>query len=467
MFILSSLIRKKIIQKLNGGIGPLKRKVHQILESYQIIVYVLLGFGIIILTTWVDELFDVPYLFLGGQKTGFNWREALIESLVIFFVALFVWLVIIENIRKRKVAEKSLQQYARDLQKFQLAVDKASDHIVITDPRGIILYANEAVEKITGFSRHALIGQMAGSSENWGGQMSKDFYKAMWQRISKDRKPFVGEITNRKKDGSLYVTEVHISPVLDKDAKIAYFVSIEIDISRMKEIDRAKNEFVSLASHQLRTPLTSISLSLDLLLRGTYGKVSHEQKEILASIHEDINETAEMISDLLNLSRIEMGTFKAEIEAVNIKKISELLIKEIEPQIAQKNINFKKVYDLPRDIWALNKNVLKIVLQNLLSNAVKYTKEQGDISMEIRKDKNNLLISVADTGIGIALSDQARLFTKFFRTTKAKRLAINGTGLGLNLSKSILEAVGGKIWFKSKENIGSIFYATMPLKKVD
>ncbi|MFC1609295.1 PAS domain S-box protein, partial [Patescibacteria group bacterium] len=174
---------------------------------------------------------------------------------------------ILEDVEREKVRSEDL---AHDLKKFKMAVDNASDHIVITDIDGVILYANEATEKITGFSVDEVVGKKAGDSENWGGVMDKEFYDGMWEVLKEKKKPFVGEMENKRKNGERYDVVASISPITNNKGDILFFVAIERDITKEKEIDRAKTEFVSLASHQLRTPLSAISWYTEMLLNQRY-----------------------------------------------------------------------------------------------------------------------------------------------------------------------------------------------------
>src|SRR3989339_109149 len=169
---------------------------------------------------------------------------------------------ILEDVEEEK---DKAERAANDLEKFKLAVDSASDHIVITDAEGIVLYGNEAMEKITGYTLKESLGKKAGSL--WRKPMEQKYYDNLWAKIKKERKAFVGEITNIRKSGEEYEATIYISPVLDKRGQVVYFVGIERDITKEKQIDRVKTEFVSLASHQLRTPLSVVSWYLEMISR--------------------------------------------------------------------------------------------------------------------------------------------------------------------------------------------------------
>jgi signal transduction histidine kinase len=233
-------------------------------------------------------------------------------------------------------------------------------------------------------------------------------------------------------------------------------------ITKMKEIDRAKSEFISLASHQLRTPLTNINLAAEILLRDASGGMNNEQKKYLKEICNDIERMAELIKTLLNVSRIELGNFLIELKLESLPEVVKNTLKEILPQIKNKKLKLKKSFnkDLPK--INIDRNLIKIALQNLLSNAVKYTDRNGTIRVEIKKDNRNAIISVSDTGCGIPKNQHDKIFSKMFRADNVSEKT-EGLGLGLYIVKSIIEQSGSRIWFESKINKGATFYIAVPL----
>jgi len=369
-------------------------------------------------------------------------------------------LSVLEDVKKEKIKSDLL---AHDLDKFKLAVEDASDHIAITDSEGKIIYANKGVERITGFSRDKIIGQKAGSKENWGGFMDAVFYQKLWKTIKEKKEVFSGEINNRRINGEDYVAFASISPVLDENKNIIFFVGIERDITKERQIDKTKTEFVSLASHQLRTPLSATNWYTEMLLAGDAGKISKKQKQYLEEIYHSNKRMVELVSSLLNVSRLDLGTFYIEPKPTNIIKIADNVLKELSSEINIKKIKIKKDYDKTIAEINVDQKLMIIIFQNLLSNAVKYNNEKGTVILTIKKQDQNMLIIVSDNGYGIPEKDQARIFTKLFRADNAREKETDGTGLGLYIVKSIMEQSGGKIWFESKEDQGTTFYVTIPL----
>ncbi|MFC1645116.1 ATP-binding protein [Patescibacteria group bacterium] len=370
---------------------------------------------------------------------------------------------ILEDVEKEKIKSENL---AHDLKRFKLAVDNASDHIIITDIDGVILYANQSTERITGFDAENILGQKAGTKENWGGMMEADFYADMWNTLRTEKGVFVGEMTNKRRGGEEYDVSVSISPITNNSGEIIFFVAIERDITKEKQIDRAKTEFVSLASHQLRTPLSAINWYAEMLLDEDAGKLTKKQRAYMDEIYKGNQRMIELVGALLNVSRIELGTFSIDPEPVSLIDISDSVIGELEPLINEKNISILRDYDETIGAVNLDRKLTTIVFQNLISNSVKYTPELGKVVISINRRKDDIMIVVADTGYGIPVSQQSKIFTKLFRADNVLEKETDGTGLGLYIVKAIIEEIGGKIWFSSEEGKGTIFYITIPVEGV-
>ena len=232
----------------------------------------------------------------------------------------------------------------------------------------------------------------------------------------------------------------------------------------LRQIDIAKDEFVSIASHQLRTPLTALKGYTGMLLDGDAGLVNAKQHEYLTEIKNANDRMINLITALLNVSRVDLDVFIVEPEPVDFKKVAADILKELQIKIKEKKLLVAT--DFGKDIPTISAdlNIVRMVFQNLLTNALKYTAPGGKINISIKKDGANIFISVADTGYGIPKNVQSKIFTKMFRADNARVKDPDGTGLGLYIIKSTLEKTGGKIWFESAENKGSTFYVTTPIK---
>lgn len=237
----------------------------------------------------------------------------------------------------------------------------------------------------------------------------------------------------------------------------AGLVSI-FDITEQKQLDQAKTEFVSLASHQLRTPVATINWYMDMLLSDGLGELNPKQKDYASRIYLVNKEMIGLIDVLLNVSRIEMGSVKIELKETNVAEIIESILIELASQIQEKNLTISKQYDNNQQNIESDPKLLRIVIQNLISNSVKYTPNGGTITVTFKDSVVDKAIVVSDTGVGIPENAQDKIFTKLFRADNVRSLVgSHGTGLGLYLIKSIIEAMGGEISFVSRENEGSTF----------
>jgi len=242
----------------------------------------------------------------------------------------------------------------------------------------------------------------------------------------------------------------------------------ELRIKTLEEISQAKTEMVALVSHQIRAPLTAVRFSIKMLLEGDFGKLTEAQQEILTKTYRTSENLRALIDEFLDVSKLEMG--RAEIYLKNIcladlEKEIKQIVEGLKPLIEEKNIvlNFSSFLAHKFSVQADLKRINQVV-ENLLENAVSYTVSGGEIKIILENDKENFKFSVSDTGIGIPKEARPKIFSKFFRAANARKLRSAGTGLGLYLSKKIIEGHQGKIWFISEEGKGTTFSFTIPLR---
>jgi signal transduction histidine kinase len=253
---------------------------------------------------------------------------------------------------------------------------------------------------------------------------------------------------------------------VDKQPRIIQGVAH--DVTKEVEVDRAKTEFVSLASHQLKTPLTTIRWTIEALLNGTAGELSPEQTQNLDSMQEESKRMTDMVNDFLNVSRIELGTFAAREEEFDICELAQGVIDEQRHAAQEGRVTVKFLCAPTLPLVFEDKTLIRTVFQNLISNAIKYTPQGGSVECEISKGgvlKEAFHIRVSDTGIGIPRNEQGRVFEKLHRASNAQTFAPNGTGLGLYMVKTIIDKAGGNITFESHEGKGTTFYASLPFRK--
>ena len=277
---------------------------------------------------------------------------------------------------------------------------------------------------------------------------------------------------------SAKVMEVHISQpelkllitltqVIDQaTGEIRGFLKILHDISREQFLGKMKSEFVSIAAHQLRTPLSAIKWTFRLLLDGDAGLLTKEQQGFVDKGYEINERMIKLVNDLLNAARIEEGKFGYDFKETDLGKFFETLIGAYTTVAQEKNINlkFENIAKEFPPIYA-DPERLSLAVSNLLDNAIKYTLSGGNVIIKLEKREHFAFISISDTGVGIPESEQKRVFTKFFRASNVIKMETEGTGLGLFIVRNIIRRHGGEISFISKEHGGSIFAFTLPLKR--
>ena len=353
---------------------------------------------------------------------------------------------------------------------FQIAY-QTSNHVIFTDRNGVILYANNAARDITGYTLHEMFGQ---TPRLWGGLMpSENYNRVLWNNL-KEGVSFKRTLLNRRKDGRLYVALASISPIYE-DKNIIGYMATEEDITEIENIDKAKSEFIALASHQLKTPPTAIKLLTERLLGGKMGIFTEKQKEYLDDIQSSNQRMIDLVNALLNVSHIEMGVFTIQVKENDPCIVVQNIVDELKPVIDKKQLKLKTISLEKNIILMIDEPLFRMVINNLVINAVHYTAEGGEIQVECKvvnkgqalgeklQKENCFVVVVSDTGYGIPQGQQSKIFTKLFRADNAREKHTDGTGLGLYIVKSILDHSGGLIWFTSRENEGSVFYVAIPM----
>lgn len=487
------------------------------------------------------------------------------------------------------IPPNSLLDPEQEKEFLRSAVASSTNHIILTDVSGKIIYANAAAERFTGYSRDEILGN---TPRLWGGLMGKEFYEKMWHTIKDERQPFVGEIKNRRKNGEEYYAIAHISPVIQNDELVGFLgteeditelkkmeqqllidktkdeallqslddgvvlvdehgfvlkintattnllgysaedllgkefikvvaaftedgaqiqdadrplcialrtnnkqltkmvyqtkngnrivvrasdvplivpgqifgvVNVLRDITRETEVDRMKTEFISLASHQLRTPLSAMKWFAEMLLNGDAGEVNQEQKKFLQNIYNSNERMIDLVNALLNISRIESGRILIDPVPTAIDQFINGIVAElkVKSDLKKQTLAVSVHPELPE--VPLDPKMIREVFMNLLTNSIKYTPEGGEISLVISRRGEELLCQCSDTGLGIPEGQKQKIFTKFFRADNILHVDTDGTGLGLYLAKAIVESSGGKIWFESEEHKGTTFWFTLPI----
>lgn len=249
------------------------------------------------------------------------------------------------------------------------------------------------------------------------------------------------------------------------DKRVLETLVILHDVTREKRMEELKSEFISLAAHQLRTPLSAIKWSLRALMEGDAGKVTKPQYELIEKGYLSSERMIRLVANLLDVVRLEEGRFSYELVDYPIEKVVDEVFNFFKIFAEKKGIRFiLKKPTVPLPEVRIDPDSIRIVLENFFDNAISYTRAGGEVRIELTRTDREIQIQVKDNGIGIFENQASRVFSKFFRAIDAVRMKTEGSGLGLYISKKIIEEHGGRIWFKSTKGQGCTFYFTLPIK---
>lgn len=239
--------------------------------------------------------------------------------------------------------------------------------------------------------------------------------------------------------------------------------SIIGQIEEIAKLNKLKTEFVAVASHQLRTPLSAIKWETELLSIKFKSGLTEKQKKSLKTINILASRMTRMVNDLLDVTRIDQGRLVLKKEKLDMSKIINEIVDNFVPMAKAKKIQIVLSKQKTKMNALADKEKIKLAVENLLSNSVKYTESGGKIELGLSKSHGFVVFSIRDNGVGIPEEQQGQVFSKFFRSNNSVRYQTEGTGLGLYIAKNIVEQSGGKMWFKSMEGIGSVFNFSLPI----
>ena len=269
--------------------------------------------------------------------------------------------------------------------------------------------------------------------------------------------------------GTRYVADPSTVSLIVLVLTIILFVvtfSITRSLEGLAEANRLKSEFISIVSHQLRSPLSNLTWVVELLVSGRMGKLEKKQSEYLEIIKDNTGRMGELVNDLLTVSRIEQGRLPLHKTEFSLQDLAKDIITEFGPitEASKVKVRLEVAESLPKIL--ADQSRIKLVVENFLDNAIRYSdsKEDGEVGIKIEQKNKNLLFSIKDNGVGIPKEDQKHIFQRFFRSSNVLKYQTQGSGLGLYIAKSIVERSKGKIGFRSEESKGSTFWFTIPIK---
>jgi two-component system phosphate regulon sensor histidine kinase PhoR len=355
----------------------------------------------------------------------------------------------------------ALKDISNEKSRIRVLINLIANGVMVTDAEKKLVLANPAFMKIMGFKGDDITGRP------FTELVQQEQLQQMVERALSMPESEVAEITeeleiSRNGEGVTATYVARCRPFRDRIARNLGTITVLSDITYLKEINQRQSDFVSMVAHEIRGPMNAVMAQIKVIQDGLAGSVTKKQKEILSRASEKINGLVTLSSELLNLAKRETGLVALERESV---KMNELLKDQVDfhqPGAQAKKIQLKldPLPELPPVL--ANRQNMEEVLSNLIVNAINYTPEGGKVTVGARSEKHHLCISVADTGMGIEKEDLNRIFDRFYRVKNEKTRFIIGTGLGLPIVKSIIDAHDGMIRVESKPDHGSTFYVYIP-----
>jgi two-component system, sensor histidine kinase and response regulator len=389
------------------------------------------------------------------------------------------------DITERKKFEQELKESKEKAEKY---LDLAGNLIVALNSKGEIVMLNKKGYKILGHKEGTLLGK------NWFDcclpkGIVKDV-KEVFSKLMEGKGKFVEDYENSivTKKGEERLISWHNTLLNGVPGKIKGILSSGEDITeirklngeleqkveertkklkqsykKLQELDKMKSKFLTISSHELKTPLTPTKIQVQMFLEGEFGELTPDQKKSFEIISRNMDRLDHLIGDILEISRVEAEGFKLKLSEIDVGNSIKEVFKSMKDVANKKKIKLSyKVYPLPQ-ILADEKRIVE-VLENLVNNSLKFM-EKGSVSIEAKKQKDNILVKVKDTGIGISKEHREKIFEAFFQIEPMYTRKYGGTGLGLNICSGIVKQHGGKIWVESELGKGSTFYFTLPLKQ--
>ena len=364
-----------------------------------------------------------------------------------------------------KKVTQDLQKQKADLeeseQRFRGAFDTSPIGIALVSPEGKWLRVNNAISKIVGYTPDELL-KLTFQDITHPEDLEIDL-EYVQQMLHGEIEEYEMEKRYIHKKGHIVWIQLNVSLVRNNNEEPLYFVSLITDITERKRNDLVKSEFVSLASHQLRTPLTAVRWAVSKLSKNEKNHLDAIEKEMADTAYEASKNMAETINVMLRISHIESGFAMVKIDTFNMLALLENVKVNHANMAKNKNIQIQ-VQCAPGVEITSDQNVLNEILTNLVNNAIKYTPRKGHVTLTAKKHEEHIILTVEDDGYGIPSSQQEKVFSKFFRASNVVDRVSDGTGLGLYLVRSLVETAHGTIGFESIENSGTKFTITLPLE---
>ncbi len=427
------------------GIPDLETRVNQVARAIRLPLHQVVALPL----TFEERLLGLIYLFRSGS-IAFSAND---ESVLASFADQAAIAVRNAQLYQQVIAEK---------QQLDAIIEHSADGVMILDPEMRVLVFNRALEQMTGWPADRAIGRPCYevlALENATGENPCGVEAAAPSFAGDDPRIVEGEIC--RPGGSRMAVSVTYSPLYDEAGKLSYIIANAVDITRFREAEEMKSTFVSVISHELKTPVSLIKGYANTLAREDADWDAATVREGLQVISEESDRLNALINNLLDASRIQAGAFKLDRSDVSIPRLAEKVVESFRLQTTKHHF----VLDFPQSLPVVfgDEERLRQVFNNLLSNAIKYAPEGGEVRVGGWSDGATVTAYVADQGIGVPKEEQDKLFQRFYRVDSSLRRKTQGAGLGLYLCRSVIEAHGGRIWLHSEPHRGTTVFFALPL----
>jgi len=336
-------------------------------------------------------------------------------------------------------------------------IDSLADGILVTDKKGKIMLYNQKAEALLGIKGKAALDQPVQDhikNEVLAGLINKILILDVPYHTEEICLMDIRDVRLR----------VHVNPVRDSNGLLIGSVTLLHDVAQISAIDKIKSNFLTMVSHQLKSPLSSTLLQASILLNGLAGELNDKQRDLLQKIKDKIKGMTELVVDILDVCRIEEGSYIEQIEPLNLDKVLQRAIELMQPQAHDKNITLSVAVEDNLPLISANRSGIEAMFINLISNAIKYTPLDGQVGIDLRRNGQYIQMKVSDTGMGIEEKDIPHIFDKFYRERSERTKHISGTGLGLSIVKGIVEAHHGSISVESEVGKGTTFTILIPVR---
>lgn len=381
---------------------------------------------------------------------------------------------VVKKVRKRiglkeyKTLEKSYREVLFEKERIDNVIRNIAEGLVVVDSEGKVLLMNPAAERLLGVSQNEKKGKKLADALGEGQMLalSRD-------SVDEAEKGTLQEIELISHDDSTRrVLRASTAVVENQDGRTVGMVSVLSDITKQKEIDNLKSDFISHVSHELRTPLVAIEKAVSLTMGVDSGVSDENRRNFLSIAQRNLQRLARLINDLLDISKIEAGKMRLNLTLGDMGEIVQYVLDTLDAWAKTKDIKMEKILYIEKIEILMDKDRMVQVLTNLIGNGIKFTNKGGSISVEVQERPPDELfpevavqVTVQDTGVGIDYEDINRIFDKFEQVKGVNSSGIGGTGLGLPIAKEIIQMHGGKIWAESSKGCGSKFTFLLPKGK--